>query len=216
MNKKLPKLLNSGNAKTRKGEKLGWKTHGLHLAPYNLSGYQVCQHARRWLRFCLPNLSGLGVTRTSQESRIAKTKRFFEDKNLFVWTLAREIGNAVKLAAKKGEKPCFRLNLTSDLPWESIRVESNGKKLSLLEMFPDVQFYDYTKSFKRVKDWTEGKMPSNYHLTFSRSECNEAQCDILAKLGANIAVVWRVAKDLQRNWSCQWRRHRLALSWRQK
>lgn len=191
MSKKQPKLLNNGNAKTRKGEKLGWITYGLHLAPHALSGFNVCASASKGCIAACLNTAGRGAMKNVQESRIAKTKRFFSDKDAFVWDLAKEIGNAVKLANKKNMKACFRLNLTSDLPWESIRVESNGKKLSLFEMFPDCTFYDYTKSFKRAKEWAEGKMPANYHLTFSRSECNHAQCDILAKLGVNIAAVFR-------------------------
>ena len=33
--------------------------------------------------------------------------------------LVKEISNAIKLASKKNMKPCFRLNLTSDIAWES-------------------------------------------------------------------------------------------------
>lgn len=191
MTQKQPKLLNNGNSKTRKGEKLGWITYGLHLAPHALSGFNVCANASKGCIAACLNTAGRGAMTSVQKSRVAKTKRFFSDKNLFVWTLAKEIGNAVKLANKKNMKACFRLNLTSDLPWENIRVESNGKKLSLFEMFPDVTFYDYTKSFKRAKAWADGDMPKNYHLTFSRSESNHAQCEILSKLGVNVAAVFR-------------------------
>jgi hypothetical protein len=38
----------------------------------------------------------------------------------------------------------------------------------------DLQFVDYTKSPKRAIEHAAGKFPSNYHLTFSRSETNEA------------------------------------------
>ena len=60
-----------------------------------------------------------------------------------------------------------------------------------MEMFPDVQFYDYTKHFKRAKAWADGKMPSNYHITFSRSECNDSLSQIAADLGVNVAAVFR-------------------------
>ena len=133
-----------------------------------------------------------------QKSRIAKTQKFFADKNAFTWQLAKEIGNAVKLSAKKDMKPCFRLNLTSDLPWESIKVESDGKKLSLMEMYPDVQFYDYTKSFPRMQKYLKGEMPSNYHLTFSRSECNDNLVDLVLKLGGNVAAVFR--NEFPKSW----------------
>jgi hypothetical protein len=133
-----------------------------------------------------------------QNARIAKTQKFFADKEAFTWQLAKEIGNAVKLATRKGMKPCFRLNLTSDLPWENIKVESHGKKLSLMEMFPNVQFYDYTKNFKRMLSFLKGEMPKNYHLTFSRSECNDDKVSIVKELGGNIAAVFR--NELPKAW----------------
>lgn len=187
----MAKLLNNGNAKTRKGEKLGWITYGLHLAPFNLSGFNVCSSASEGCAAACLNTAGRGAMSNVQKARIEKTKKFFADKDAFVWQLAKEISNAIKLANKKGMKACFRLNLTSDLPWENIKVESDGKKLSLMEIFPDAQFYDYTKHFKRAKAWADGEMPKNYHLTFSRSECNDSLCDVASKLGVNVAAVFR-------------------------
>jgi hypothetical protein len=186
----MTKLLNNGNSKTIKGEKLGWTTFGLHLAPFNLAGKNVCAHASAGCAAACLNTAGRGAMSNVQKSRIAKTQKFFADKNAFVWQLAKEISNAVKLSAKKDMKPCFRLNLTSDLPWENIKVESHGKKLSLIEMYPDVQFYDYTKSFPRMQKYLKGEMPSNYHLTFSRSECNDNLVDLVLKLGGNVAAVF--------------------------
>jgi hypothetical protein len=194
----MTKLLNSGNAKTRKGEKLGWITYGLHLAPFNLSGKNVCAHASAGCAAACLNTAGRGAMSNVQQSRIAKTQKFFANKNAFTWQLAKEIGNAIKLANKKGMKACFRLNLTSDLPWENIKIESNGKKLSLLEMYPDVRFYDYTKSFPRMQAYLKGEMPKNYHLTFSRSECNDKLVDIVLELGGNVAAVFR--NEFPKSW----------------
>ena len=39
-----------------------------------------------------------------------------------------------------------------------------------MEMFPNVQFYDYTKLENRIVNKT---LPANYHLTFSRAEDND-------------------------------------------
>jgi hypothetical protein len=194
----MAKLLNNGNAKTSKGEKLGWITYGLHLAPFNLSGKNVCSHASKGCAAACLNTAGRGAMSNVQNARIAKTQKFFADKEAFTWQLAKEIGNAVKLATRKGMKPCFRLNLTSDLPWENIKVESHGKKLSLMEMFPNVQFYDYTKNFKRMLSFLKGEMPKNYHLTFSRSECNDDKVSIVKELGGNIAAVFR--NELPKAW----------------
>ena len=37
----------------------------------------------------------------------------------------------------------------------------------------------------------EGKMPENYHLTFSRSETNDFLCDIALRRGGNVAMVFK-------------------------
>lgn len=70
---------------------------------------------------------------------------------------------------------------------------------NIMECFPSVQFYDYTKNKKRMLQWAKGiifpgpggQWPRNYHLTFSRSETNHDDClEILAHHG-NVAVVYR-------------------------
>jgi hypothetical protein len=65
-------------------------------------------------------------------------------------------------------------------------------------MFPNVQFYDYTKNFKRMLSFLKGEMPKNYHLTFSRSECNDDKVSIVKELGGNIAAVFR--NELPKAW----------------
>jgi hypothetical protein len=91
------------------------------------------------------------------------------------------------------------LNGTSDLPWE--RIKCNGK--TAMEYYPNIQFYDYTKSKDRMMKYLKGEMPSNYHLTFSRSETNQVECDEVLKSGGNVAVVFEYNKrtgTLPANW----------------
>jgi hypothetical protein len=117
-----------------------------------------------------------------QDARIKKTRRFFEDRNGFLQQLHKEIKSSVKSAVKKELLSCFRLNLTSDLPWENMIVSK----------FPVLQFYDYTKHLKRFVRFLEGKLPSNYHLTYSRSEeTPDALVKSLCASGGNVAVVFR-------------------------
>jgi hypothetical protein len=71
-------LLNSGNAKTRKGEKKGFITYGLHLAPANLSGFNVCKDASAGCAAACLNTAGRGAMSNVQRARIAKTRLFFE------------------------------------------------------------------------------------------------------------------------------------------
>ena len=66
----------------------------------------------------------------------------------------------------------------------------------MLERFDNVQFYDYTKSVKRARQHASGQMPSNYHLTFSRSENTPDDLVIeLVQSGQNVAVVFDEVPD---------------------
>ena len=178
----MSKLLNAGNYKTRKGEKYGWKTYGLHLAPFNLSGKNVCSSATAGCSTACLNTAGRGIMHSVQDARVKKTRRFFEDRNGFLQQLYKEIKSSIKSATRKQINSCFRLNLTSDLPWENMVVKH----------FPKSQFYDYTKHLKRFVRFLEGKLPSNYHLTYSRSEeTTDAMVIALCKSGGNVAVVFR-------------------------
>jgi len=190
------KLLNSGNAKTLKGEKVGFRTFGLHLSPATKSGYNVCQWASAGCRAACLDTAGRGCMSNVQNSRIAKTRRFFKDNFGFMSDLRIEIGKAIKSAARKNLTPCFRLNLTSDIPWENIRKGRTEKppicSLNVMEEFPEVNFYDYTKGFTRMMAWLNGKLPKNYHLTFSRSEeTSDDRIKKILSLGGNVAVVFR-------------------------
>jgi hypothetical protein len=63
---------------------------------------------------------------------------------------------------------------------------------TILEWFPDVQFYDYTKHIDRALRFAHGKMPANYHLTFSRSEVNANDCERVLAAGGNVAAVFKI------------------------
>lgn len=79
------------------------------------------------------------------------------------------------------EKIAFRLNVLSDLPWYNI-VD--------MEKHSDISFYDYTPNLKRMIQFLNGELPKNYHLTFSRKENNQAQCELVLAMGGNVAVVF--------------------------
>ena len=84
-------------------------------------------------------------------------------------------------ASKKGFVPVFRLNGTSDLSWEKYTV--NGQ--NIFELFPDVQFYDYTKVLgRKISQY------KNYHLTFSNAESNMLDVLEALKQGMNVATVF--------------------------
>ena len=177
------KLLNDGNHKTRKGEKKGWKTFGLHLAPHKLAGRNVCAHASPGCADACLNTAGRGIMHSVQDARIRKTKYFFEKKAEFLLQLRKEIISAEKRSEKNDWGACFRLNLTSDLPWH---------KLGIPDVFSHLQFYDYTKDLNRFRFFLSGKLPDNYDLTFSRSELTkDSLVRELCNAGGNVAVVFR-------------------------
>jgi hypothetical protein len=183
-------LLTSGNAKIVKGEKLGYITKGLHFAPADLSGHEVCQWRSKGCTIACLNTAGRGQMNSIQQSRIAKTKLFFDQKLAFMEKLVKEIASGIKSAVKKEMTAVFRPNLTSDLTWENIE-DANGQ--TLMQKFPDTQFYDYTKSFMRMAQFInrDPDFPSNYHLTFSASEHNQKLVEMVLEMGGNVAVVFR-------------------------
>ncbi len=182
-----PMQLLTTNTKIKKGAKLGYMSFGIHLAPESLSGYNVCQSASEGCKAACLNTAGMGVYSNVQRARIAKTIFFFKQKAQFMNQLIKEIQSGIKKAEKNGMIPCFRLNLTSDLPWH--KIKHNGK--TILEMFPNVQFYDYTPDEDRMIEFLEKKLPKNYHLTFSRKESNDLICQAILASGGNVAIVFR-------------------------
>jgi hypothetical protein len=180
-------LLTTSNTKIRKGEKSGYKTAGIHLAPHKMSGYNTCPAASVGCSAACLNTAGMGVYSTVQAARVKKTKFFFEDRGNFLNSLIKEIKSVIKKAAKLNMIPAFRLNLTSDIAWENIRINNQ----TIMEMFPNVNFYDYTKVPRRMLNFLNGKFPKNYHLTFSRSENNQTHCDIVMSCGGSVAMVFR-------------------------
>ena len=174
---KKQKLLGVGTSyKTLKSEKVGVLTGILYMAPYNLSGKNVCPNASAGCAAACLNTSGRGAMHVVQAARLKKTQRFFADRQQFLWDLVNEIRALKRKAQARGMKAAVRLNGTSDLPYEKYKIGDTGK--NIMELFPDIQFYDYTKLETRI---TKGQLPANYHLTFSRAEDNDHKLDAVLK-----------------------------------
>lgn len=179
-------LTHARDAKTRKGLAKGYLTGILYLVPSDGSGLgNLCPYASPGCRAACLYTAGRGVMRPVQEGRMRKTRLFFDNAAAFVDMLADDVVTLVRRAARQGLTPCVRLNGTSDVPWERMKG-TDGR--TLMERFPDVQFYDYTKRPDRDARW------NNYHLTFSRSECNDDQAMRELERGRNVAVVFDTRK----------------------
>ena len=181
--KKSSKLLNiDNNAKTVKGQKKGYKTAILYLAPSTQSGFQVCPMASEGCKKACLYTAGHGAFSNVQQGRINKTRWFMQDRQSFLTQLRKEISNHIKNCDKKGYIPCVRLNGTSDISWENYDI---------IQAFPNVQFYDYTKIYKRALKYVNGQYPSNYHITYSLNEDNKKEAFEILKLRGNISAVFR-------------------------
>ena len=179
--------INAGsNAKTVKGDD-EWLTAIMYLAPYKLSGTNLCSMAElaKCHKPCL-NLAGRGKFSKIQEARIRKSQRFTSDRQGFMKDLTTDTARFVEKCKLHKVKPAIRLNGTSDIRWELIKIGSTDK--NIFETFPEVQFYDYTKiANRKIKQ-------KNYHLTWSYSEADKKYSDFYKtaqKNGLNIAVVFR-------------------------
>lgn len=180
------KLL-STNAKLSKSV-TGFLVMGLQLAPHNLAGGKtVCPNASAGCKAACLYTAGQGVYNRVKQARINRTRLYLNDKDTFMANLFADIEYYERRAIRKGLKLAVRLNTISDIPWE--REKYKGK--NMMEHFPLVKFYDYTKSFSRAAQYVSGEFPSNYNLVFSRSETNELLSRAILASGGNVAVVFK-------------------------
>lgn len=188
--KKPSVLFGTQNNKTVKGEAKGYKTFIIYMSPekQNTLGKNLCPKASEGCKQSCLFTAGMGAFSNVKIGRINKTEYFLKDRVGFMQQAAKEIKKAVK---KHGaENIAIRLNGTTDIPFENIPFEFEGEVYSnIMEIFPDVQFYDYTKVFNRFTK----KLPANYDLTFSRSEDerNQTEAEALLILGHNVAAVFK-------------------------
>lgn len=182
-------ILTIENAKTIKGEKLGYLTGICYLAPANEAGLgNLCPMSTPGCRRDCLFTAGRGQFEAVRAARIAKTAFYFRDRLAFEASLEYDIAALVRRARTLGLTPAVRINGTSDLPKLALRCAHK---------FPKVQFYDYTKL---PRAWQRTR--KNYHLTFSHSERNERDCLAALKHGINVAVVFntRRSQELPTYW----------------
>jgi hypothetical protein len=180
------KLLSvSADAKTIKGQKKGYLTGILYLAPADESvssgGFNTCPKASAGCKAgCLFTAGRSAIFPMINQARIRKTVELKNDRTAFLSQLTKDIQALVRKAKREKLTPCVRVNGTSDLPFLAH---------AMADRFPDVTFYDYTKL---PHPWT--RIRANYSLTFSHAENNLADClDSLAH-GVNVAVVFGTKK----------------------
>jgi len=217
------RIFSTDSAKAIKAQGFGFINAIHYLAPANLSGVNLCSHASpACIALCLGWESGqAGMVANDADmnsvrlSRIAKAQRFMKERAAYLLDMVTSIDNLLiqnaRIARKRRKrklKLCVRPNGASDIAFEGIRftIERNAKgkaiKVTLspngkniMDHYPDIPFVDYTKNPRRF----DRTLPTNYSLTFSRSEENETTALELLARGVNVAIVF--AGDKPATWN---------------
>jgi hypothetical protein len=188
----------NSSSKMAKGLKYNESTYIIYLAPAKSSGYEVCPMRTDECTAACLNESGrnkIDIHKNQiNQARIKKTKLFFEDREFFMGWLIYEIGKEKEKAERSGLRFSVRLNGTSDLDPTTFKLDNKN----ILEWFPDVSFYDYTKVSKRFRLLEKY---TNYDLTYSFSGYNMIDCVNLLREGkGRVAMVFE-GKQLPTKWS---------------
>lgn len=175
--------VNSSSKIMKTDKVLDIDTYVMYLAPSK----NVCAMAtKECIKGCL-NTSGRAKMDKSyammMNARVNKTKFFYDNRELFNSMLFNEIKNAYNRTTKKGKEFAVRLNGTSDL--NPLLFKKDGQ--NILEAFPNVQFYDYTKVLNRIGLCEQYP---NYDLTFSYSGYNWNDCLIALQNNVRVAVIF--------------------------
>lgn len=194
-------IISGMNAKTTKGDGTKYETAIMYMAPHENSGAgNVCPMAELagCIAACLYK-AGRGAMSNVERARINKAKRYFASREQFMADLVTDVGKFVRYCAKQGITPAVRLNGTSDIQWETAHpcYLQGVRYASIFEAFPDVQFYDYTKVYKRAYKI----LPDNYNLVLSYSGASKRYSDAVCKAyednpKVSMAIVYRT-KELR-------------------
>jgi len=203
------RVMSMDSAKAVKAEGYGYLNAIHYMAPFTSGGVgDLCGNASpQCVELCLGWYAGhvamvvdleagIGHVRAA---RIAKARMFMEHRNEYMNHIARFIVRASRKARRLLKKFCARLNGSTDLNWSRIKFKVDartaamtgvpeGTMITLPALFPDVQFVEYTKDFKRL-----GAVAPNVHQTFSFSGENHEECKAALAAGHNVAVVFGMA-----------------------
>lgn len=203
-----PRLFSTDSAKAAKASGFGYLNAIHYAAPFTLGGVgNLCPNASAaCVNLCLGHYSGQAAmvtdlekgTNPTRESRKLKAQLFMRNRAEYMNRLARDIVKLDAQATRESLKLCVRLNGSTDIVWEKIRFALDEKTIkalrlpdnvrpsaTLLELFPAIQFVEYTKNPKRL-----GNAPKNLDLTLSYSGENAVDCVAALQAGHNVAMVF--------------------------
>jgi hypothetical protein len=184
-------ILGESSPKTLKSMKKMFLTAICYLLPDD----DICPHAK--LAGCMGpclNTAGRGAMTTVQQARARKTQFFRDHRQAFMLSMCADVWALVQKAQRIKMDPLVRPNGTSDIPYENIMIDCYGK--TIFQLFPDVQWYDYTKHPSRK---LAGKAPENYDLTYSFSALTPKPISIKGltnPANRRVAVVFHRREDI--------------------
>lgn len=179
------KVLGESSTKTVKGEKYGYLTGICYMIPWKKFGTgNLCPFASNGCATACLEYSGHGTMSNTMKGRYRKTAFWYRNREGFFNQLIKDVKTLERKADREGKIPVVRLNGTSDIMWEKHPIK-HGK--NVFQLFPEIQFYDYTKNPYR---FDREPQPKNYHITFSKSETNgEHVRHVLANKSWKVAAV---------------------------
>tara|TARA_R110000764_G_scaffold66473_1_gene138549 strand:+ start:43 stop:849 length:807 start_codon:yes stop_codon:yes gene_type:complete len=180
------------NPKLAKGEKLGVLSKPHNLSPASESGWNMCAQASLGcIAACLHTAGNPIYLPAKIQARLQRTRAFMTMRKAYIALMAFELQALETKAKRLNMVAAWRPNTTSDYPFHSVALEVGGVKVkSLIHAFPNIEAYDYTKITKKALQWAAGLLPSNYHITFSKSESNDSDVAKVLEAGGNVAVVF--------------------------
>jgi hypothetical protein len=196
----LDRFFSVDSPKAVKAQAYGYLNAINYMAPASTAGVgNLCPHASPGcLALCLGWYSGQAGMLSNAElesgtnnvraSRQRKARLFMHDRVEFMRQMVNGIAACQRKADRLNLNLCVRPNGATDIVWEGIKIKDYD--FTIFDLFPFTQFVDYTKNYKRMLRFCNHMLPENYHLTFSRSETNEADCLNVLRAGGNVAVVF--------------------------
>lgn len=212
--KNFPTIFSTDSAKAAKASGFGYLNAIHYMAPAATAGVgNLCPNASpECMALCLGTYSGQAAmvadlengTNSVRESRKNKARLFMASRAAYMNEMARAVVRIIAKAHLEQLTPCIRLNGSTDISWEGIRFAleprtvkalasiglypaANAAPASLLELFPAVQFVEYTKNAKRL---SRLRLNRNLDLTLSYSARNSAECVAALETGHNVAMVF--------------------------
>ena len=134
------------NAKTIKGDGSEYLTAITYLKPYKTkvgkTVHNMCSmaHVAQCHEGCLFT-AGRGQMINVQTARLNKTLLWIKDRAGYLELLRSDLTTFQRRCEMNNVQACYRPNGTTDIQWENYGI---------IEEFPGIQFYDYTKIIKRI------------------------------------------------------------------